>query len=119
MIGRSSITCVVVSRIVERMGLKPVSHPPELAASLLVLPLPGLVILDGGLDNRDCDGLLTPLLAARGNADLSPAVILLSSHNTMRLEGLLKRVVDAVVSKPITPERLQTAIRALPAHDAA
>lgn len=110
-IGRSHINRVVVGRIVERAGLRPVLETPEAAERHLASDIPGLVILDGGPDNHDCDAVMERLAILRERSmDRAPAVIFLS---TTKIEGEhLERlvVVDAVVAKPILPEMLQPVV---------
>ncbi|TGQ25185.1 response regulator, partial [Mesorhizobium sp. M4B.F.Ca.ET.214.01.1.1] len=55
-VGKSSINRVVVSKIVEKSGLKPISESPETAGKALAGQAPGAVSLDGGPDDKDCDG---------------------------------------------------------------
>jgi CheY-like chemotaxis protein len=110
-VGKSSINRVVVSKIVEKSGLKPISEPPEAAEKTLAGHLPGAVILDGGPDNKDCDGLMSAIDALRRvSGKPLPAVILLSTRNGTPESLGLSSVVDAVVAKPITPERLQPVV---------
>lgn len=110
-VGKSSINRVVVSKIVEKSGLKPISEPPETAEKTLAGHLPGAVILDGGPDNKDCDRLMAAIDALRrASGRPLPAVILLSTRNGTAESLGLSSVVDAVVAKPITPERLQPVV---------
>ncbi|AZO61894.1 MAG: response regulator [Mesorhizobium sp.] len=110
-VGKSSINRVVVSKIVEKSGLKPISEPPEAAEKALAGLVPGAIILDGGPDDRDCDRLLSGIDALRrASGKTRPAVILLSTRNGTPDSLGLSSVVDAVVAKPITPERLQPVI---------
>ena len=110
-VGKSSINRVVVSKIVEKSGLKPISEPPEAAEKTLAGHLPGAVILDGGPDNKDCDRLMSAIDALRRvSGKPLPAVILLSTRNGTPESLGLSSVVDAVVAKPITPERLQPVV---------
>jgi len=110
-VGKSSINRVVVSKIVEKSGLKPISELPEAAGKTLARQLPGAVILDGGPDNKDCDPLMSAIDALRrASGKPLPAVILLSTRNGTAESLGLSSVVDAVVAKPITPERLQPVI---------
>jgi CheY-like chemotaxis protein len=110
-VGRSQITCVVVSKIVERSGLRPVSESPETAQRALAALRPGTVILDGGADNRDCQHLLASLSALRRVSERDvPRVILLSNRIGTPDSLSLAPIVDAVVAKPITPERLQPVV---------
>ena len=110
-VGKSPINRVVMSKIVERSGLKPISETPETAGKALELFIPGTVVLDGGPDNRDCDCLMPVIAAARrlaGAATLS--VILLSNSVGAAQSHELSSLIDAVVTKPITPEQLQPVI---------
>ncbi|APH73308.1 response regulator [Aquibium oceanicum] len=116
-VGNSSVNCIVVSRVVERMGLKVRTERPESAALALRETSPAIVILDGGADNRDCDGLLGDLQKSREATEGAlPAVILLSTAN-IRPDTLAAPAVDMVISKPLTVDRLQPAIDALRARN--
>ncbi|WP_036240986.1 response regulator [Mesorhizobium sp. STM 4661] len=110
-VGKSPVNRVVVSKIVERSGLKPISESPETAAAALRSLIPGAIVLDGGADNKDCDALLSGIGALRRMSGKSlPSVILLSTKNGTPESLGLSSVVDVVVVKPITPERLQPVI---------
>lgn len=110
-VGKSQINCVVVSKIVERSGLKAVSEVPDSAAKALASLKPGVVILDGGADNRDCDAALIQIAEQRrAFARNVPCVILLSTRGVNSESPLLGRAVDAVVAKPFTPESLQPVV---------
>jgi CheY-like chemotaxis protein len=112
--GRSPVNRVVISRIAERLALKVLSEDPEAALRVLRRRHPGLVILDGGADNRDCDGLL-PVLAEQRLLfpDGLPLVVLLSNQHAPRESVHCANVVDAVVAKPVMPETLQPALHSL------
>jgi CheY-like chemotaxis protein len=112
--GESTINRVVVSRVVERMGLKVKSDRPGAAAAILFSMVPAIVILDGGAQNRDCDVLRDLRNASAG---LFPAVILLSTANHGVEDVPIAPVVDMVVTKPLTVERLQPAIESLRARN--
>lgn len=110
-VGKSPINRVVVSKIVERSGLKPISESPETAAKTLRSLIPGVVVLDGGPDNKDCDTLLSGIDSLRRASGKSrPPVILLSTKNGTPESLGLSSIVDVVVAKPITTERLQPVI---------
>jgi len=110
-VGRSPVNRVVVAKIVERAGLKPISEAPEAAEKALRTLSPGTVVLDGGPDNRDCDALIAGIAAARlANGRPAPAVVLLSNRIGTPQSLDLPNVIDAVVAKPITPECLQPVI---------
>ncbi|WP_246688637.1 MULTISPECIES: response regulator [unclassified Mesorhizobium] len=110
-VGKSSINRVVVSKIVEQSGLRPISESPETAEKALAGIVPGAIVLDGGPDNKDCDRLMSAIDALRrASAKALPAVILLSARTGTPDSLGLSSIVDAVVAKPITPERLQPVI---------
>ncbi|RUZ79730.1 response regulator [Mesorhizobium sp. M7A.F.Ca.US.006.01.1.1] len=110
-VGKSPINRVVISKIVERSGLKPISESPDTAARILRSLIPGAVVLDGGADNKDCDGLMSSIDALRRASGKSlPPVILLSTKNGTTESLGLSGIIDVVVAKPITPERLQPVI---------
>ena len=113
-VGNSEITRVVVGKILERAGLRPVSADPEEAVRLLSRIHPGTVVLDGGADNRECDRLFLGIEALRRfTGGKLPQVILLSNANGTPQSLGLPAVVDAVAAKPITPERLQRVVERL------
>ncbi|WP_018426578.1 response regulator [Hoeflea sp. 108] len=113
-VGRSPINRVVVAKIVERSGLKPVAEGPDTAAAALHKFAPGTVILDGGSDNRDCDGLMASIMSLRLETGTRlPSVILLSTKPGTPESLSLSSAVDIVIAKPITPERLQPVVERL------
>lgn len=110
-VGRSQINKVVVAKIVERSGLRPVTEAPDKAARVLRVAMPGLVILDGGADNKDCDAIIETIVAMRrGSGKPLPCVILLSNKTGDPRSLSLSSAIDEVVAKPITPERLQPVV---------
>jgi CheY-like chemotaxis protein len=110
-VGKSQITRVVVSKIVERSGLHPVSESPENAQRTLAAVRPGTVILDGGADNCDCNHLFDAISAQRRVSERNMPRVILLSNRLGTPQGLtLGPTVDAVVAKPITPESLQPVV---------
>jgi CheY-like chemotaxis protein len=110
--GNSQINRIVVCKIVERSGLRPVSESPVGAVRVLPLLFPGLVILDGGPDNTDCDSVIAGVVALRRAAGKNlPALILLSNRSGEPMS--LRGVVDAVVTKPFTTDHLQPVVEQL------
>jgi CheY-like chemotaxis protein len=110
-VGKSPINRVVVSKIVEKSGLKPISDSPEMAIKTLRTLIPGAVVLDGGANNKDCDVLMADIDALRRASGRSlPSVILLSTITGTPESLGLSSVIDVVVTKPITTERLQPVI---------
>jgi len=113
-VAKSPINRIVMAKIVERSSLRPVVDSPETAAATLRSLIPGAIILDGGVDNKDCDGLTSAIAAVRCGADGPlPAVILLSNRNGTPESLDLSEIIDVVVAKPITPEKLQPVIERL------
>jgi CheY-like chemotaxis protein len=110
-VGRSQINRVVVSKIVEKSGLRPISEDPESALRTLQTIVPGTVVLDGGVDNRDCEALMAPLAALRRlSGTEAPCVILLSTRILSADDLSALTAIDAAVAKPITPELLQPVV---------
>jgi CheY-like chemotaxis protein len=110
-VGRSPVNRVVVSKIIEKSGLKPISETPEAAAKMLRSVFPGTVILDGGADNRDCESLMARLASLRSECrHYAPSVILLATKSHCEADPAPLAAVDAVVAKPITTELLQPVV---------
>lgn len=113
-VAKSPINRIVVAKIVQQAGLRPVMEAPETAAHA-----PGgfnacVVILDGGPNNADCDGLLSHIAALRRVTGRAlPAVILLSNRVGTTTSLGLSEIIDEVVAKPLTPEKLQPVIERL------
>lgn len=113
-VGKSPINRIVVSKIIERSGLKATAETPEAAMATLRKTLPGVVILDGGANNEDCDELMAQLAALRRMTGAStPCVILLSTRIGCEKRLQATGTIDAVVAKPITPEQLQPVVEQL------
>ncbi|OBQ62641.1 response regulator [Mesorhizobium erdmanii] len=110
-VGKSPINRVVVSKIVEQSGLRPIAESPDMAVKTLRMLVPGVIVLDGGADNKDCDTLMSGIETLRRASGKSlPSVILLSTKTGTPESLGLSSVIDVVVAKPITPERLQPVI---------
>ena len=113
-VGNSQINRIVVARIVERSGLKPVCEPPTSALRVLPLTFPAMVILDGGPDNADCDALVTGIATLRRvSGGKLPAVILLSNRTGPALSQAILLTTDEVVPKPFTTEQLLPVVQKL------
>ena len=113
-VGKSPVNRIVVSKIVERCGLRPVSETPGDAERTLKMLVPAAIVLDGGADNMDCNALMAGIASMRrASGKASPSVILLSIRNGAAEDLALSGIVDAVIAKPITTEKLQPAIERL------
>ena len=112
-VSGSHINRIVVGRIVESAGLKSQAENPAVAGRALEEAPPALVILDGGADGSDCDGLLPDLAAMRAASgrDL-PKVIFLAATVTPVAGRAASEAgaIDRTVAKPLTPEALQPAL---------
>lgn len=113
-VGNCQINRIVVSKIVERSGLKPITERPISAVRVLPLLFPAIIIMDGGPDNTDCDGLIPGILALRRvSIKEAPAVILLSNRNGSPQSLALSNAIDAVVTKPFNTDQLQPVVERL------
>src|SRR5690606_18714501 len=64
-VAKSPVNRIVLAKIIERASLKAVVEQPETAAAALRSHVPGVVVLDGGVDNRECEHLNATIAAAR------------------------------------------------------
>lgn len=112
-VGNSRIGNVVVGKIAERAGLKAIAATPENAARIMSAETPATVILDGGADDNECKIVMETLAAQRTQSGgRLPVVILLSSMDASA-PAAHRSLVDAVVTKPVNPDRLQPLIQNL------
>jgi CheY-like chemotaxis protein len=110
-VAQSRVNLVIISEIVHRCGLRSATESVVGAAARLKANRPRLVILDGGADNRDCDGIFEEIEALRRISETgSPRVIMLYTRSGPAERPELPSCVDEAVAKPITPERLQPVI---------
>jgi CheY-like chemotaxis protein len=110
-VASSPVNRIVVSRIIQEAGLKVRAETPDAALSALEALMPATVVLDGGADNRECEHVMAKLQALQGNTDASiPFVVLLATPHAAPVND---RTIDAIVAKPILPERLQPLIHRL------
>ncbi len=110
-VSRSQVNLIVLSRIAERARLRVISCGPDLAGAAIADRDPIVVILDGGSDLHECDAALGPIaVRKRISGGSRPHVIMLTMQNmnpdTIDKGGL----IDSLVAKPVTPERLQPLI---------
>lgn len=113
-VSRSPVNLIVLSRIVERARLRAVNCGPDLARAVIAQHEPLIVILDGGADLHDCDAALEPIAAMKQRSNgTRPHVVLLTTRN-MRPDAVQPGdLIDSLVAKPVTPERLQPLIENL------
>ncbi len=115
-VSSARVNALVVSKIVERCGLKAFATGVGDAMAQYRDRLPGTVILDGGATNRECDDLLDALLTSACALKGRPGILFVASRHLTEDEEAEFGPPDAVVAKPITPESLQPAIRHLVAR---
>jgi CheY-like chemotaxis protein len=109
----SQINRIVLSRIVERAGLKVVCETPDQAGSALQAHMPGMVIVDCGAMNDECHALAPALVAQRRVARSNLPMLVALSAAALPPESPFKHLADAIVAKPVTPEKLQPTIERL------
>jgi CheY-like chemotaxis protein len=117
-VSRSPVNLIVLSRIVERARLRAVNCDPSHADREIASRDPLMVILDGGPDLHDCDQALPSISARKSlSAGARPHVVMLTTRN-MSGDTLDKGdLIDSLVAKPVTPERLQPLIERLRDRD--
>ncbi|OJU00812.1 MAG: hypothetical protein BGN87_22520 [Rhizobiales bacterium 65-79] len=109
----SPINRIVVSRIVEQAGLKPVCETPQRAVAALFSQQPGLVILDCGPSHEEHHAMAPAIVDhRRASGSALPLLIVLSTRN-LSPDSPFANITDAVVAKPITPDALQPKIEQL------
>lgn len=109
-VGSSRVDRIVLTRIAERSGLQVVALEPGRAKEMLIARRPGTVLLDGGADGRECDDLIPTLMALRDTAGADRPFIVYLSNRPSDAGASRHKVFDRVVSRPITPDRLQPLI---------
>jgi CheY-like chemotaxis protein len=112
-VSSARVNALVLSKIVERCGLKAFSTGISDSLTQYRERLPGTVILDGGTTNRECDDLLDALLTSACALKGRPGIVFIASRHLSEDEAAELGPPDAVVAKPITPESLQPALRHL------
>src|SRR6185312_15297291 len=109
----SPISRVVVSRIVEQSGLKPICETPQGALEALSSRQPGLVILDCGPSHEEHHPMAPAIVDhRRASGSILPLLIVLSTK-ALPADSPFANIADAVVAKPITPDSLQPKIEQL------
>lgn len=112
--GRSAITCIVISRILARAGLRTITETPERAPEQLLARRPCVIVADGGIYNDDCRDLVEAVAGLRRATGTGlPVLVVLTATNTHPARVDPGGTVNAVVAKPITPEALQPIVEIL------
>jgi CheY-like chemotaxis protein len=110
-VGRSPINRIVIAKIAERSGLKPIAETLERATATLSSLKPGMVVVDASAPSKDCDQVLVALRdRRRASGKNLPRVILLSVANGDANSRAANQFVDAIIAMPITTETLQPVI---------
>lgn len=113
-VGNVPVNLVVVTRVAERARLKAVALSPGDALRCLTLLKPIILVVDGGADNQECDTLIDTIDHCRqSNGQGHPRLLFLSTAPKTEKQSLLHPVIDAVVAKPIVPERLEALLTSL------
>jgi CheY-like chemotaxis protein len=109
----SPISRIVVSRIVEQAGLKPICETPHSAAEALSSRQPGLVIVDCGPNHEEHHPMAPAIVDRRRAAGSSLPMLIVLSTKGLPPDSPFANIADAVVAKPITPDALQPTIEQL------
>lgn len=116
-VGNVPVNLVVVTRVAERARLKAVALSPTDAVRCLTLLKPIILVIDGGADNRECDTLIDTITHCRqASSEGHPRLLFLSTSPKTEKQSLLHPVMDAVLAKPIVPERLEAVLASLAQH---
>lgn len=109
----SPISQIVVSRIVERTGLKTICDHPRHAGRLLTERSPGVMVVDCGPRNDECHALAPSIVTQRQLAGAHLPLLVALAAGELPPRSPFATIADAVVQKPITPEGLQPTIERL------
>lgn len=113
-VGNVPVNLVVVTRVAELARLRAVALSPADALRCLSFLKPIILVVDGGADNRECDALIDAIDHCRQSSSQGhPRLLFLSTAPKTEKQSLLHPVMDAVVAKPIVPERLEAALTSL------
>lgn len=109
-VSETQVNRIVVSRIVESTGMKTLSMTLPQALGLSHQQQFALIVIDGGPGTASAAEVIRrfstgPQLAEVGK----PAIILLSTSMALP-EGIETDAIDAVVAKPLTPDRLEAEV---------
>lgn len=112
-VSETQINRIVVSRIVESTGMKTLSMTPLQALDLPHQQPFALVVIDGGPGIASAAEVVIRFSTGPHRADTErPGIIFLSTSTTLP-DGIEPDSIDAVVAKPLTPDRLEAEISRL------
>jgi CheY-like chemotaxis protein len=103
-VSGSRVTSIVVSRIVERTGLKCACVTEAELDEVLANSRPAAIILD---DEPQTGSRIADHRRAAGQPGAWPTVILLATNGPVQQAGRDSAHIDAIVAKPITVDNLQ------------
>jgi CheY-like chemotaxis protein len=113
-VGTVPVNLVVITRIAERASLKAAALTPKDALQRLSSLNPAVLVIDGGVDNCECDMLLDAVQQIReSSGNGHPRVLFLATAADAETQSLLQPLMDAVVPKPIVADRLEAALARL------
>lgn len=107
-VASSPINRIVISHTIERIYLKPTAVAPEAALSALDKSRPMMVIIDG-MGEDEMPSLLAEIARQRRASQMRLPRVVLIAEPTGRTPPH-DETIDAVVSKPITPDVLQPVV---------
>jgi CheY-like chemotaxis protein len=113
-VGTAPVNRIVVTRIAEGAGLRAFAQSPDDAIRSLSSLSPTILVIDGGADDRECDALVEAISEARRSSGQGhPRLLFLATGPNSEARSQLQPMIDAVVAKPIIPDRLQPVLLAL------
>ena len=109
-VSDTQVNRIVVSRIVENAGIKTLSMTPPQALEQSAQQFFSLVVIDGEPGMASAAEIIKRYSTGPDLADAGkPAIIFLSTSMTLP-EGIEANAIDAVVAKPLTPDRLEAEV---------
>ncbi len=109
-VSETQVNRIVVSRIVESTGMKTLSMTPPQALGQPQQQLFSLVVIDGEPGMALAAEIIKQYSTGPHLTDAGkPAIIFLSTSMTLP-EGIETDAIDAVVAKPLTPDRLEAEV---------
>ncbi|WP_173934874.1 response regulator [Chelativorans sp. Marseille-P2723] len=113
-VAPSPIDRIVISRMTERIYLKPIAVGPEEALDTFSAHQPALVIIDKSVRDDLLEPLLSQIAERRlGSAGRLPRTLMIGKTRMQDELSSFANAVDMAIAKPITPEILQPAIERL------
>ena len=110
-IATKPVNRIVITHSIERVHRKPKSVEPLEAEMALGNPNLALVVIDATGDQAHLDAIFSQLTELRNKRDCGmPRVLLIESTSSGAGLDTTALPVDAVINRPITPDKIQTLV---------